>query len=46
MIVTGGSQAPQPSVLDRGAFVFVNGLTSGGAALKPERSMSSTVGPA
>jgi len=35
-----GAQASQPSVFDRGAFVFVNTLTSGRADLKPEKSES------
>jgi iron complex outermembrane receptor protein len=39
-----GAQASQPSVFDRGAFVFVNTLTSGDADLKPERSESLTFG--
>ncbi|MEW6539492.1 MAG: TonB-dependent receptor [Pseudomonadota bacterium] len=39
-----GAQASQPSVFDRGAFVFVNTLTSGRADLKPEKSESLNVG--
>ncbi|NBB63680.1 TonB-dependent receptor [Pseudomonas sp. ODNR1LW] len=39
-----GAQASQPSVFDRGAYVFVNTLTSGDPDLKPERSESLTVG--
>lgn len=39
-----GAQASQPSVYDRGAFVFVNTLTSGDADLKPEKSESLTFG--
>ncbi len=39
-----GAQAAQPSVLDRGAFVFVNTLTSGDPDLKPEKSESLTFG--
>jgi iron complex outermembrane receptor protein len=39
-----GAQASQPSVFDRGAFVFVNTLTSGDADLKPEKSESLTFG--
>lgn len=39
-----GAQASQPSVFDRGAFVFVNTLTSGDADLKPERSESLAFG--
>ena len=39
-----GAQASQPSVFDRGAFVFVNTLTSGRADLKPEKSESLTLG--
>lgn len=39
-----GAQAAQPSVLDRGAFVFVNTLTSGDPELKPEKSESLTFG--
>ena len=39
-----GAQAAQPSVFDRGAFVFVNTLTSGDANLKPEESESLTLG--
>ncbi len=39
-----GAQASQPSVFDRGAFVFVNTLTSGDADLKPEKSESLTLG--
>ena len=41
-----GAQASQPSVFDRGAYVFVNTLTSGNAALKPEKSESLTFGAA
>ncbi|MFN7127567.1 MAG: TonB-dependent receptor domain-containing protein [Brevundimonas sp.] len=39
-----GAQASQPSVFDRGAFVFVNTLTSGDADLKPEKSESLSFG--
>lgn len=39
-----GAQASQPSVFDRGAFVFVNTLTSGRANLKPEKSESLNLG--
>lgn len=39
-----GAQAAQPSVLDRQAFVFVNTLTQGDAALKPETSENVTLG--
>ncbi|MBK6025936.1 iron complex outermembrane receptor protein [Brevundimonas nasdae] len=39
-----GAQASQPSVFDRGAFVFVNTLTSGDANLKPEKSESLSLG--
>ncbi|WP_312733134.1 TonB-dependent receptor domain-containing protein [Brevundimonas sp.] len=39
-----GAQASQPSVFDRGAFVFVNTLTSGDPGLKPEKSESLTFG--
>lgn len=39
-----GAQASQPSVFDRGAFVFVNTLTSGRADLKPEKSESLSFG--
>ncbi|WP_395943482.1 TonB-dependent receptor [Brevundimonas sp.] len=39
-----GAQASQPSVFDRGAFVFVNTLTSGDADLKPEKSESLSLG--
>lgn len=39
-----GAQASQPSVFDRGAFVFVNTLTSGDAGLKPEKSESLSLG--
>jgi iron complex outermembrane receptor protein len=39
-----GAQASQPSVFDRGAFVFVNTLTSGRADLKPEKSESLNLG--
>ncbi|WAC58810.1 TonB-dependent receptor domain-containing protein [Brevundimonas sp. SL130] len=39
-----GAQASQPSVFDRGAYVFVNTLTSGDADLKPEKSESLTFG--
>ncbi|WP_122468952.1 TonB-dependent receptor plug domain-containing protein [Brevundimonas lutea] len=41
---TRGTQAAQPSVLDRGAFVFVNTLASGGADLAPERSEHASLG--
>src|SRR5690606_11173578 len=39
-----GAQASQPSVFDRGAFVFVNTLTSGDAELEPEKSESLNLG--
>ena len=39
-----GAQASQPSVFDRGAYVFVNTLTSGDVDLKPEKSESLTFG--
>lgn len=39
-----GAQAAQPSVFDRGAYVFVNTLTSGDPELKPETSESLAVG--
>ncbi|MFN3836405.1 MAG: TonB-dependent receptor plug domain-containing protein [Brevundimonas sp.] len=39
-----GAQAAQPSVFDRGAFVFVNTLTSGDGGLKPEKSESLSLG--
>lgn len=39
-----GAQAAQPSVLDGGSFVFVNTLTSGDPALRPERSEHLTYG--
>jgi iron complex outermembrane recepter protein len=39
-----GAQASQPSVFDRGAFVFVNTLTSGRADLKPEKSENLSFG--
>lgn len=39
-----GAQASQPSVFDRGAFVFVNTLTSGRVDLKPEKSESLNLG--
>jgi iron complex outermembrane receptor protein len=39
-----GAQASQPSVFDRGAFVFVNTLTSGRADLRPEKSESLSLG--
>ena len=39
-----GAQASQPSVFDRGAFVFVNTLTSGDADLQPEKSESAVLG--
>ena len=41
---THGVQAAQPSVLDRGSFVFVNTLTSGNRDLKPETSETFTYG--
>lgn len=44
VVSTSGAQAAQPSVLDRSAFVFVNTLTSGDPALKPETSESSNIG--
>ncbi|MFN3560234.1 MAG: TonB-dependent receptor plug domain-containing protein, partial [Brevundimonas sp.] len=39
-----GAQASQPSVFDRGAFVFVNTLTTGDPELKPEESETLTAG--
>ncbi|WP_291835736.1 TonB-dependent siderophore receptor [Brevundimonas sp.] len=39
-----GAQASQPSVFDRGAFVFVNTLTTGDPDLKPEESETLTAG--
>ena len=39
-----GAQASQPSVFDRGAFVFVNTLTTGDPDLKPEESETATAG--
>lgn len=39
-----GAQASQPSVLDGGAFVFVNTVTRGDPDLKPERSRTWTLG--
>lgn len=39
-----GAQASQPSVFDRGAFVFVNTLTTGDPDLKPEESETLTLG--
>ncbi len=39
-----GAQASQPSVFDRGAYVFVNTLTSGDADLRPETSESTVLG--
>ena len=39
-----GAQASQPSVFDRGAFVFVNTLASGDPDLKPERSETLSLG--
>ncbi|RZJ30325.1 MAG: TonB-dependent receptor, partial [Brevundimonas sp.] len=39
-----GAQASQPSVFDRGAFVFVNTLTTGDPDLKPEKSETLTLG--
>lgn len=39
-----GAQASQPSVLDRGAFVFVNTLTTGDPDLKPEESETLSLG--
>lgn len=44
VFATSGAQASQPSVFDRGAFVFVNTLTSGDAALAPEKSESLNLG--
>lgn len=44
VFTTSGAQAAQPSVLDRGAFVFANTLTSGNPDLKPETSESLNVG--
>jgi len=42
--VRDGAQASQPSVLDGGAFVFVNTVTRGDPGLKPERSRTWTLG--
>lgn len=39
-----GAQASQPSVFDRGGFVFVNAVALGDPDLVPERSRSSTFG--
>lgn len=39
-----GAQAAQPSVFDRGAYVFVNTLISGDADLRPETSESLNLG--
>lgn len=39
-----GAQASQPSVFDRGGFVFVNTLTRGDPDLKPEESSALSVG--
>lgn len=39
-----GAQASQPSVFDRGAFVFVNTLTTGDPDLQPEESETLTLG--
>jgi len=39
-----GAQASQPSVFDRGAFVFVNTLTTGDPDLKPEESGNLSAG--
>lgn len=39
-----GAQASQPSVFDRGAFVFVNTLTTGDPDLKPEESENLSAG--
>lgn len=44
VFATSGAQASQPSVFDRGAFVFVNTLTSGDGALAPEKSESLNLG--
>ncbi|HEV7351961.1 MAG TPA: TonB-dependent receptor [Brevundimonas sp.] len=44
VFVTDGAQAAQPSVFDRGAFVFVNTLTTGNPDLKPERSEHLSLG--
>ncbi len=41
---TRGAQAAQPSVLDRGSYVFVNTLTSGNPDLEPETSEHATLG--
>lgn len=39
-----GAQAAQPSVFDRGAFVFVNTVTRGDPHLRPERGRSWSAG--
>lgn len=44
VFATSGAQASQPSVFDRGAYVFVNTLTSGDAGLEPETSESVNLG--
>src|SRR5690606_27562680 len=44
VFATSGAQASQPSVFDRGTYVFVNTLTSGDAALEPEKSESLNLG--
>ena len=41
---TQGALAAQPSVLDRGSYIFVNTLTSGRSDLKPETSDHLTLG--
>ena len=41
---TRGAQAAQPSVLDRGSYVFVNTLTSGNPDLEPETSEHISLG--
>lgn len=44
VFATSGAQAAQPSVFDRGAFVFVNTLATGDPDLRPERSSSTSLG--
>ena len=44
VLTTKGAQASQPSILDRGSFVFVNTLTSGQPDLQPETSEHLTLG--
>lgn len=44
VFTTQGALAAQPSVFDRGAFVFVNTLAAGNEELRPERSESASLG--